>query len=423
MCNSYPNYYFDPTNPDNQTSMTFPTFDNSTVVPVPDWAYKYSRPVNGSNFTFVEIPNTSPPLPSLPSLGAVLALPLIEQIDGTWTQATENLACSIYSQWIPVSAWYEPTITDQVSYSITGEITDTCLNIPSSPDSRRKAIDTSIDIDYANAINQPIVFVSGEIPALEAIYQRFIFNESVYIPDGVIFKAPIPGVNGAVVTDDVARKMRAKLVATVLAGVVTDGLARNAGNGEFPYSSSMFLLPNRTADGSLQGRFPVTSATGGEDDSLNTTDPNSPKTWLKINPTFQRYGYGYRWEGSRTTQFGISVLLLHMVVAIMHTVFVLSELLGTNGGIQRSWETIPEMFALMMNSRPSERLQNTCAGIEEDTTWHEKVGIRETSEGHLEMVVGRGEMGRLVPPRVGVAYGTLKGGEEGSRRGYVLDTP
>ena len=407
--------------------MSFPTLDNSTVVPVPDWAYKYSRPVNGSNFTFVEIPNTEPPLSYLPSLGAVLALPLIEQINGTWMQATENVACSLYSQWIPVSAWYEPTITDQVSYSITGEMSNTCLNIPSSPTSGRNAINTSIDMDYANAINQPIVFVSGEIPALEAIYQRFIFNESVNIPNGVIFKAPIPGINGVVVTDDVARKMRAKLVATVLAGVVTDGLARNAGNGEFPYSSSMFLLPNRTEDGSLQGRFPVTSATGGEDDSLNTTDPNAPKTWLKINPTFERYGYGYRWQGSRTTQFGISVLLLHMAVAITHTVFVLTELLGESiggrGGIQRSWETIPEMFALMMNSRPSGRLQNTCAGIEEDRTWHESVAVRETSEGHLEMVMGRGEMQGLLPPRVGVAYGTLASDSEERRKGFVHDTP
>jgi len=49
-----------------------------------------------------------------------------------------------------------------------------------------------------------------------------------------------------------------------------------------------------------------------------------------------------------------------MVIAIMHTIFVLSEMLGTNGGIQRSWETIPEMFALFLNSRPSsDKFQNT----------------------------------------------------------------
>jgi hypothetical protein len=74
--------------------MTFPVFDGSPI-PVPDWTYKYTRPVNASNFTFVEIPNTGP---LAPSLGAVLTLPLIENNNGTWFQTTENLACSIYSQ-------------------------------------------------------------------------------------------------------------------------------------------------------------------------------------------------------------------------------------------------------------------------------------------------------------------------------------
>ena len=112
MCNSYSNYYFDPENPNDQPNMTFPTFDDSSPVPVPDWTYKYTRSLNASNFTFVEMPSN--PLSS--SLGAVLALPLIENINGTWVQATENLACSMYSQWIPVDVWYEPTINDQVLY-------------------------------------------------------------------------------------------------------------------------------------------------------------------------------------------------------------------------------------------------------------------------------------------------------------------
>jgi len=68
-----------------------------------------------------------------------------------------------------------------------------------------------------------------------------------------MFKALIPGVAGVIITDDVARRQRAKLVSTVLAGVVTDGIARIVSDGSFPYSASFFLLPNRTADGVLQG--------------------------------------------------------------------------------------------------------------------------------------------------------------------------
>jgi hypothetical protein len=404
MCNSYSNYNFDPENPENQTNMVFPSFGGASPIQVPDWAYKYSRPQNASNFTFVEIPGTGP---ESPSLGAVLALPLIENINGAWVQTTENLACSIYSSWIPVDAFYEPTVNDQVSYGIRGSMSDTCLDTPVDASSGRQSINTTIDIEYANAINQPIAFITGNLPALLGIYQRFIYNDSNYIPNGVIFKAPIPGVAGVVVTDDVARRQRAKLVSTVLAGVVTDGLARNVGDGSYPFSAPFFLLPNKTADGTLQGRFVFTSATGGEDEPLNTTNIADTEKWLRLNPTFQRYGYGYHWGGSRTTQFGISVLLVHLVVAIAHMAYVLREIMWKDRGLPGAWETIPEFFALAVNSGPSEKLHNTCAGISESRTWNEPVAVREASEGHLEMVLGRNQMLQMPMARAGMRYGAL----------------
>ena len=57
-----------------------------------------------------------------------------------------------------------------------------------------------------------------------------------------------------------------------LAGVVTDGLARDVGDGSFLYSAPFFFLPNRTSDGEIQGRFVFTSANGGQDGPLNTTE-------------------------------------------------------------------------------------------------------------------------------------------------------
>ena len=314
-------------------------------------------------------------------------------------------------------------------------MSETCLTVLADESSRRQPINTTIAAAYANAINQPIPFLSGNIPALEGIFQRFIFTDNTYIPNGVIFKSPIPGKAGVVIADIQARKQRAKLVSTVLAGVVTDGLARNVGNGAFPYSAPVFLLPNRTADGVLQGRFPVTSATGGEDDPLNTTNIADEAKWLRLNPTFQRYGYEYGWKGSLTTQFGISILLIHLVTAIMHTVFVLNEILGHGRGIPRGWETIPEMHCLALNSRPSERLRNTCVGIIEARTWGEPVAVRETSEGHLEVVVGRNEMEQTALVRPGARYGALpepdsqaeaemylRGGRIATRRSLAVQT-
>ncbi|KUJ24498.1 uncharacterized protein LY89DRAFT_23759 [Mollisia scopiformis] len=423
ICNSYNNAAFDAQNPDNQTTMMFPVFGDGDPIPVPDEYYKYARPMTAQNFTFVELQRTDP---LTPSLGAVVVIPIIaESINGSYYQSTENVACSIYSQWIPVDVWYEPTVNNVVSYDVAANLNDTCLNIANDPTSTRQPISNTIDAVYAAAINEPIAFTNGDVPALLAMYQRYIFNDSTFIPNGIDFRAPIPGIATLNLTLGLAtetplqgQRQRGKLIATVIAGAVGDGLARVAGNGQLPYSGSAFLLPDLTADGSLQGRFPLSTAIGGDDIPLNAT-AGAEKDWLSLNPTFQRYGYGYHWRGSRTTQFGISVLLIHIAVAIVHTIVVISNVTGKHGGLPCAPENIPEMVALAINSRSSARLRNTCAGIGKSRTWGEPLAVRETSEGHLEFVVGGREMMEFEVPKVGVAYGALpegSGGEEMRKR-------
>ena len=291
---------------------------------------------------------------------------------------------------------------------------DTCLDVPMDSSSGRQPINITITADYANAINQLLPVVSGNgssaldfLPAILALLELYVIPEDSYIPDGVLFYAPLPGNGNSSLTIDVTQRARAKLISNLLAGVVTDGLARVAGNGAWPFSPAMFLLPNSTADGVLQGLFPQSSAEGGEVNPLNVTDLEASTTWLLLNPTFQRYGYGYGWQKSRTTQFGISVLLIHIFVAITHTIYVIVDVVGRGKGTQSAWESIPELFALAVNSTSSERLRNTCAGISKTKTWCETIGVREMSEGHLEVVVGKQEMQEAAPPRVGVAYGAL----------------
>ncbi|CZR65540.1 uncharacterized protein PAC_15440 [Phialocephala subalpina] len=184
------------------TAMFFPTWSNTSQFPVPDWTFRYERPLNASNFTLFSIPSNGP---ETPSLGAVITIPLIQGAQQrsnhsniTWYQTTQNFACSEYAQWVPVDAWYEPRTDDQVEF----------------------------------------------IPE-----------------DGI-----------ANVSQDDLTRSRAKFLSTILAGMVTDGMARIAGNGAFPYSAPMFLVPNRTADGILEGKLLITSAVYGEIEVLNTTN-------------------------------------------------------------------------------------------------------------------------------------------------------
>lgn len=121
-----------------------------------------------------------------------------------------------------------------------------CLEIPSDPSSGRKSIDTTIDTNYANAINQPIAFITGKILALLRNLATVRLQGQHLPPQLCDFEKepPLLGIAGVVATDGDARRQRAKLISTVLAGVVTDNLARNIGDGSFPYSVPFFLLPN-----------------------------------------------------------------------------------------------------------------------------------------------------------------------------------
>jgi hypothetical protein len=137
----------------------------------------------------------------------------------------------------------------------------------------------------------------------------------------------------------------------------------------------------------LTGIFPQTDEVGGFTEPLNTTAA-SLKDWLRLDIEVQRYGYGYQWRGSKTVQFGISVLLVHVAMAVGHVLYVLWTIIVQQQGVASSWVQITELIALAVNSKSTSRMQNTSAGIETWRTWQEIVAVRETYVGHLEMVFG-----------------------------------
>src|ERR1700744_4031345 len=167
----------------------------------------------------------------------------------------------------------------------------------------------------------------------------------------------------------------------------------------------MFLLTQTDGDKAV-GRFLVTSAQGGEDETLNTTTADLGSL-LRIDPVFGRYGYGYSWKGSKTVQFGIIVLLIHLLIAASHSIFIFYKVVIQREGLVSSWSTVADLIALAMNSSPSPRLQDTCAGVEAAKTWRQVVTVRETYPGHLELVVGPDEKARYPLPQAGKLYGHL----------------
>lgn len=381
-------FAFNQSNTSDLASASFPTLSNDSPpnakkMHVPEWTWNYARPMNSSNFTWVPLPDD----PAGPSIGAVFTIPVTERDDypgSPWYQASEIVACSVYAQWAPVDTWYEPTTNDQVEYSIADSNAESCLNSPLSPPSTREAINITLGMGYANAINTPVDFVTGPQSVFYGLIQNFIFD-SVYLPGAQMFESPFTATtNGSFASNETMRS-RSMMLATVLATVTTDGLARIAGNGVYPYSTPIFVT--ETSPNNLTGIFPQTDQVGGFTEPLNTTVAGLEKR-LRLDMEVQRYGYGYQWRGSKTVQFGISVLLIHVSMAIGHLLYMIWVIVIRQQGIGCSWDQITELIALAVNSKSTNRMQNTCAGIGTWETWREIVAVRETYEGHLEMVFG-----------------------------------
>ncbi|KIW91052.1 uncharacterized protein Z519_07946 [Cladophialophora bantiana CBS 173.52] len=413
MCNGFD--FYNVSDVEARTHVNFPSFTPDKQLPSQDYILPYHSTLNDTTFDWVKMPAGG----EYPAIGAAVRVPFeYTNVDdpNNLRQATEIHACSIYAQWVPVNVFYEPRTSDQVAFNVRGKLSNTCLTLPHENAAVDQPIkNMTIDMDYANAINQNISFVSGDTPAIIAMLQEAVFQDD-RVTDQVLnaFKSPFvgsaqTGVN-ANLTGDQVRQSRATMISTILAGVVTDGLARIAGNGLYPFSASMFLT-NETHDGSLVGRFLVSTAQGGEDTVLNSTAADA-HNWLRIDPVFDRYGYGYRWEGSKTVQFGIIVLLIHVVIAATHSLFLVYKVVVKKEGLVASWTTVAELITLAMNSSPSPRLQDTCAGVVAAKTWRQVVAVRETYPGHLEMVVGPDEKARHPLPQAGKLYGHVpeKGG-------------
>jgi hypothetical protein len=80
------------------------------------------------------------------------------------------------------------------------------------------------------------------------------------------------------------------------------------------------------------------------------------------------------------------VLFTHLILAVGHTVYILSTRRSSG-----CWDTFSELVALAQQSQPAEsELRNTCAGIHKLETFQHKVRIIRSDEDqeHLELAFG-----------------------------------
>ncbi|KAJ9663789.1 hypothetical protein H2201_005510 [Coniosporium apollinis] len=93
-------------------------------------------------------------------------------------------------------------------------------------------------------------------------------------------------------------------------------------------------------------------------------------------------GWAYSGDG-KTQKVALIVLLLYVLLAFGHLCY--STWTGNTSG---AWDTAPEITALAMNSRPTEKLENTGAGLTTLAVFKHTVRVQENlhNPGHVEIV-------------------------------------
>lgn len=94
------------------------------------------------------------------------------------------------------------------------------------------------------------------------------------------------------------------------------------------------------------------------------------------------HGWFYS-AGGTTTRLSLTVMLVYCALVLGHIFYS-----AISGVSSTAWDSAAELVALAMNSRPTEILQNTCAGIIGRKALKTPVRVLATTKGHLELVFG-----------------------------------
>jgi hypothetical protein len=139
----------------------------------------------------------------------------------------------------------------------------------------------------------------------------------------------------------------------------------------------------------------------------------------------QLYGSGFSYRPYiLAVRLSLAILILYCIIAISHIVIT-----AWTGVSSLAWDSVAEIVALCIYSRPAEELENSCAGIKATKIleqrvriaatrgWRDGAGEKDVSEGaepagmpasHLELFFDSGEQAAVSTARTNHEYGALK---------------
>ena len=187
----------------------------------------------------------------------------------------------------------------------------------------------------------------------------------------------IPILNTSVINALMTRKLAHKPDATsaniILAGLVANGLSRTG-------FDSQLQGKLRTA---FNAKVNTTIPDGdywlaGKRDMFKLDPTTSNKDWIKLRVDSSVEGYAFSLDGL-AAKLTASVLVIYCTLVVAHFIYA-----AVSGISSTSWDSITEFLVLAVNSAPSIRLRNTCAGVHQMGVFQLPVRILTSQDGDGE---------------------------------------
>ncbi|KAH7133089.1 hypothetical protein B0J13DRAFT_507670 [Dactylonectria estremocensis] len=106
---------------------------------------------------------------------------------------------------------------------------------------------------------------------------------------------------------------------------------------------------------------------------------------LVIEHKFHQYQYIYDIQNGTSISVALAVLLLHVLIAILHTAVII---LSPEPWHSSGWGSFGQLIALALRSSAPEEFNNVGGGVQSSGTWSRVIRVREVVDGkRLEMVV------------------------------------
>ncbi len=335
--------------PEQYLTLTTPSSDAAYFAPV--------------EFTWVDISGNT----GAPSLGAIANIPTIQQPGAI-------VACTVDARWAPVQIWLNPKNDLVVLQDSPDPVT---LLLP--PANLTELEQIYIGKGWADMLNIP--------SNVQTEYSEYAYGENLTVIQNLLGSWGFSD-DGWVVVPPGGPETIPWAFATTLGLYLADALSRvNSISNEFrtdPRDTWIKHVDLKNASNTATLDLYDLDVGGAHPKDFEGDFP-----YFKTHPEYftvfyyhvSRFGYGWGFTGTPAK--------LSAVVLITHAIFALSQVavVLVKGRTPRSWQSMGELLALALNSQPSDRLQNTSAGIEKRDTWKENVRIREVIGNRLEFVL------------------------------------